>query len=673
MTKIRIQAKGLDSSISATIGPGTALLIGRAPDPKRLDWSQLRPPPSACDPMKPSIKPERYHLTTLPIPSPRASANHLLALKDGSTLALFELGSRNGSWIKLEPQHPVMVAGALEVALSLAGQPVTDLLPHRPANAEWTDTTDFGAAVVTALTTWSAQQDAPVQFQLDVVGSAAGRTANILPLADGQAILLRVNGTMPCSIDELQQIASQYVHDQNARYMQLERRVPGMVASSLAIREILYRLADAAASSRRTILLGPTGVGKELLARSYHGYSPRHNGPFVTVNCALLDKDLLHAQLFGARRGSFTGAVNDVVGLLESAHGGTLFLDELGEMSSDVQKALLRFLDSRGEYYRLGDARLRTADVQIVCASNRDLDDPACRSQYFRSDLWYRLASSVLRIPPLRERPEDIRAFLSSRSVPGSALRIVDCLSPEALTAVLRDPWPGNFRDLENFLDRLPPAARPQSIDLATCKRALREGRDSSASPAPQSCPSLTPAAVVLSEPSTLAAGPTPCLMVATARRRASVVSPSVTPAVSASTLASCLPPAAPVTSRELPRPAGLRGSTHVDSNAALGWETITQHAVRAFLEDHGEARVGWDQLQTLIERYLKPLFVAQAAASRPPASEGRATNYSALARRLHIGDGSTVKNHLARFEERFAAMSCAACRASTESSGSVP
>lgn len=123
---------------------------------------------------------------------------------------------------------------------------------------------------------------------------------------------------------------------------------------------------------------------------------------------------------------------------------------------------------------------------------------------------------------------------------------------------------------------------------------------------------------------------------------------------------------------RALHPPAGLRGNTPVDSNAALGWELITQHAVRAFLEDHGEARVGWDQLQILIERYLKPLFVAQAAASRQPASSGRSTNYSALARRLHIGDGSTVKNHLARFEERFAAMAALACHAGAESSGSA-
>lgn len=158
----------------------------------------------------------------------------------------------------------------------------------------------------------------------------------------------------------------------------------------------------------------------------------------MTVNCALLEKDLLHVQLFGACRGSFTGAVADIVGLIEAAHGGTLFLDELGEMSADVQKALLRFLDSRGEYYRLGDSGPRMADVQVECASNVSLDDPACRGARFRSDLWYRLASAVIKVPPLHERPDDILAFLRSRTLPGNPLRIAECLTEDALVVRAR-------------------------------------------------------------------------------------------------------------------------------------------------------------------------------------------------------------------------------------------
>ena len=438
MIRILIHVKGLERPISATISSGDALLVGREPDPARLNWSQLQSPQSQhAHDASPRLDPKNYQLTSLVLPSPRASANHLLLLSDGPSLRLLDLGSRNGSWLNLDPYKPVTLNGALTVSLSLSGPLAPELRHSRPVHAEWKTKEEFGPAVVSAVKAWLAQNDMPVQCLL----VPTANEPDALPLGDGQALILRLQGTMPVALSAMHEVVCQYVHDQNTRFLQLERRVQGLVASSAALRQILFRLAEAAAGSRRTILLGPTGVGKELLARSYHGYSPRHSGPFVTVNCALLEKDLLHAQLFGARRGSFTGAVADVVGLVESASGGTLFLDELGEMSTDVQKALLRFLDSRGEYYRLGDTRPRQADVQVVCASNVNLDDPAYRQERFRNDLWYRLASTVIRIPPLVERADDIRAFLRSRSVPGSSLRVAECLTEEALAAVLRDPW----------------------------------------------------------------------------------------------------------------------------------------------------------------------------------------------------------------------------------------
>lgn len=614
MTRIHIQAKGLDQSMSALLQDGCALLIGRSPDPTRIDWHRLRAVSKDGDIPNLPARLSDYHVSTLQIPSQRASGNHLFLLKEGATTAIFDLGSRNGTWVKLEPHRPLCVSGAMEVTLSLSG-----LLSHeprmiRPAAAEWTAVEEFGPAVVRALNRWLVQHDAPAECIL----CAQSSDTQSLPLADGQSVSLRITGTLPFSMMEFQDTASQYVHDQNTRFLQLERRVAGMVASSPAIRNILSRLAESAACSRRVILLGPTGVGKELLARSYHGYSPRHAGPFVTVNCALLEKELLHAQLFGARRGSFTGAVADVPGLIEAAHGGTLFLDELGEMSLDVQKALLRFLDARGEYYRLGDTRPRHADVQIVCASNIALDDPAYRADRFRHDLWYRLAATVLRIPPLCERRDDILAFLRSQTLPGTSLCIAECLTKDALALVLADSWPGNFRDLENFCERLPLTTRPNGIDLQACQRALLEGRVHSVQPTN----AVEPSAILPELPPSTAG---------TAKR---------------------------VTTKQ-PNESGVDYMPHYeadgDSNAALGWECIAEHAVRAFLEDHGSARAGWDQLQILVERYLKPIFVAQAATTRKQTRAGRATNYSALARRLHIGDGSTVKTHLARFEERFA------------------
>lgn len=667
MTKIRIQAKGLDRCMTATLGPGSALLIGREPDEKKLDWRHLYPQPSTCPGMNLCLDPGRYQLTTMTVPSARTSANHILALHDGRTLALFELGSRNGSWIKLDQQHPIMVAGALEVSLNLAGMQGSENRPKRPAGAEWNRPEDFGPAVVRALSAWFAQQDAAVECRV----GAMDDSPNAMPLADGRAVILGVLNTLPFSIGEMLEVVSQYIHEQNARYMQLERRVSGMVAGSAALRHILFRLADAAASSRRTILLGPSGVGKELLARSYHGYSPRYSGPFVTVNCALLEKDLLHAQLFGARRGSFTGAVTDVVGLVEVADGGTLFLDELGELSTDVQKALLRFLDSRGEYYRLGDARPRLADVQIVCASNVDLDEPSFRKARFRDDLWYRIAATVIRIPPLCERPDDTMALLCSRTVPGTNLRVAECLTQEALTAVLREPWPGNFRDLENFIARLPTDLSSHSIDLATCLRILKGDRADNEPPAPvrgahASAPDTE--ATTAAVPST--AAPMPASPPISPLPRAGATELVKAVAIDSSSSAQANVTAHPALSR-------LRSDAPADSNAALGWERIALDAVHAFLADHGQARVGWDQLHLLIERYLKPVFVAQAASSRQAARTDRAINYSALARRLHIGDGGTVKTHLARFEERFASMPLSipgqARRSCVESSGQPP
>lgn len=632
MTRISIHARDLESSISATLEPGRALLIGRAPDPSRIDWGALLPQQAPCALMNPRTEAACYRVETFAVQSGRTSANHLLVLQDAAVTALYDLGSRNGSWVKLGPQRPIVMTGGFEVSISLAGTPTQESRLSRPKAADWREDEDFGTAVVRAIDAWLLQIDAPVHVVLKPVGSA---TSGFL-LADDRAIELHEHGTLQLSITTLFELVSEYIHDQNVRWKQLQRRVSGMVTGSAVLREILSRTAEAAASSRRTIFLGPTGVGKELLARSYHGYSPRHSGPFVTVNCALLEKDLLYAQLFGARRGSFTGAIADVVGLIETADGGTLFLDELGELSPDVQKALLRFLDSRGEYYRLGEPRARHADIQLVCASNAPLDDPGYRSARFRDDLWYRLAASVIAVPPLCERPDDIRAFLSNRVLHGGKRRIVDCLTEEALDLVLKDPWPGNFRDLENFVARLPPVAGFERIDRARCEQATLEGRPKAVSASPTT---PVPASPVPASPAPASSAPAPA---------------SSAPSLAASADLQQAPPP-----KESPiRPtARLRAAPSAHSNTALGWERIMHVTLSAFLEDHGEEQAGWDQLHLLIERYLKPMFVAHGATLKQVPIVGCSVNYSALARKLHIADGSTVKTHLTRFEERLAAM----------------
>ena len=612
MPTIKIRSRDLVAPIAASLEPGTALLLGRAPDPDRIDWATLPRCPPARGTEGAAPDPADYALRTVVIPSARTSANHLLVLQQGPVTSLHDLGSRNGSWVKIEPQHPVRLHDGIEISC-LVGTPQKEEPLLRPCDAEWKSRAEFGAAVASAIEAWLLQVDAPVRVVRHEPGQGSGK----LSLADGSTLAFAELGTLQVPAAALYDRICEYVHDQNARYTQIERRIVGFVAGSAAIRQILMRTAEAAAYGRRTILLGPTGAGKELLARSYHASPPRHAGPFVSVNCALLDKELLYAQLFGARRGSFTGAVADVVGLVEVADDGTLFLDELGDMSMEVQKALLRFLDSRGEYHRLGDPRPRHADVQLVCASNAPLQDPGYRSRRFRDDLWYRLAACVIAVPPLHERPDDIRAFLYGRTLHETKRPVIEFLTDDAVELVVSDPLPGNFRDLENFIARLPLTTEPKSIDRATCMKAISEGR-------PQR------PVTAQTEPAGLSPEPH-----ATVKESAAL---------------------APPNGRESARSFGrVRVDPGVPSNQDLGWDRIVDGALAAFLDDQGDKRAGWEQLQLFVERYLKPVFVAHTAGSGQPAGADRSVNYSALARRLNIADGSTVKTHLARFEERFA------------------
>ena len=230
---------------------------------------------------------------------------------------------------------------------------------------------------------------------------------------------------------------------------------------------------DVAQRGARCVLInGPTGSGKEGLARTIYRYGGR-SGPLIARNCAMLDRDLARSELFGAEAGSFTGCTKRIMGAVERAQGGTLFLDEIGELSPDVQAMLLRFLDS-GEFERLGEyGRPRYADVTVVCATNRDLRD-ACHTGKFRSDLWYRLSAHSISVPPLRKRREDLIAFLKAQRLAGE-LSAWSVLSTPAAELALSHAWEGNFRELRNFVARLPFGSGPSSVDAATCRHCLAE------------------------------------------------------------------------------------------------------------------------------------------------------------------------------------------------------
>jgi len=194
------------------------------------------------------------------------------------------------------------------------------------------------------------------------------------------------------------------------REMPTEANFEGIVGQSSALRQALQLVERVATSDSTVLLLGETGTGKELIARAIHHRSPRRQRALVKVNCAAIPGGLLESELFGHERGAFTGAITQKVGRLELAHQGTLFLDEVGDIPLELQPKLLRVLQER-EFERLGSTRTMKVDVRLVAATHRDLETMMAKNQ-FRSDLYYRLNVFPIRIPPLRERPEDIPAVV---------------------------------------------------------------------------------------------------------------------------------------------------------------------------------------------------------------------------------------------------------------------
>ncbi|MFP2931479.1 sigma-54-dependent transcriptional regulator [Pyxidicoccus sp. 3LG] len=230
--------------------------------------------------------------------------------------------------------------------------------------------------------------------------------------------------------------------------------VSGMVGSSAAMREVFERLRKVAPSTATVLVLGESGTGKELVARAIHAQSPRADGPLVAVNCAAIPEGLLESELFGHEKGAFTGAQAAHAGLVEAAHGGTLFLDEIGELPAPAQARLLRMLQD-GEVRRVGATRPRKVDVRIVAATHRDLPRRV-QEGAFRQDLYFRLRVVEIRLPPLRERGEDLpqlAKYLLERACRKLG-RTTATFSPEALVAMTAHSWPGNVRELENAIER---------------------------------------------------------------------------------------------------------------------------------------------------------------------------------------------------------------------------
>lgn len=254
-----------------------------------------------------------------------------------------------------------------------------------------------------------------------------------------------------------------------------DRGLDSIIGRSGKMRELFEMVGAVADSDANILIVGENGTGKELIANAIHAHSRRARKPFVKINCAAIPKELIEAELFGYRRGAFTGAVHDREGLLEYAQGGSLLLDEIGEMPPYLQSKLLRVLQER-TYRPVGSDRMVHVDFRLICATNVDLE-AALKSGQLREDLYFRINTITLRVPPLRERTEDIPLLCDHflERFRQRYRRNVRSISPAAYHLLIRNRWPGNVRELENAIERAVLLAKGPEITPADLPESLRE------------------------------------------------------------------------------------------------------------------------------------------------------------------------------------------------------
>ena len=256
-----------------------------------------------------------------------------------------------------------------------------------------------------------------------------------------------------------------------------------ILGSAPGIQRVMETIASVADTDANVLIVGESGTGKELIANALHERSARREGPWIKINCAALPKDLIESELFGHMRGSFTGATTEKVGLLEEAHKGSLLLDEITEMPVDLQAKLLRVLEDR-VVRRLGGAKSIPVDFRLLSSTNRS-PEQAVKEGQLRQDLYFRINTVTIGVPPLRERREDlpmlVRAFLERYRAKHQ--RPIDAIEPEAYRRLLSYPWPGNVRELQHALERAVLVARGRDVTLADLPESIQhEGGDGSLS-----------------------------------------------------------------------------------------------------------------------------------------------------------------------------------------------
>lgn len=248
----------------------------------------------------------------------------------------------------------------------------------------------------------------------------------------------------------------------------------GLIGESTALKQVINKIMQVANTDITVLLQGESGVGKDITARAIHGISQRKHNDLVIVNCGAIPEGIIESELFGHEKGSFTGAHEARQGYFEKANGGTIFLDEIGDTPKNVQVKLLRVLES-GEYFRVGSSKVQTTDVRVVAATNKDLWQHV-QDGDFREDLYYRLDTVKIKLPPLRERPEDVmpifRKFVTEFSSKYDS--VFQGFSDDAKELLASYRWPGNVRELRNVAEQLVVLEKSQFIDTSTLQKYLK-------------------------------------------------------------------------------------------------------------------------------------------------------------------------------------------------------
>jgi len=299
-------------------------------------------------------------------------------------------------------------------------------------------------------------------YRVDDCGSANGTFVDDVPIASAYlrpGSKLRIGTSFLCLEEEGEDLSVE---------LSEEDYFGDLVGRSVPMRELFALARKAAASSVTVLVQGETGTGKDLLARAMHKFGPRANGPFEVFDCGAAAPNLIESALFGHVKGAYTGAASDHPGVFERASGGTVFLDELGELDPSLQPKLLRVLEN-GTLIRVGGTEEIAVDVRVIAATHRELSAEVDAGR-FRSDLYFRLAVLVMRMPALRERPEDIPLLVSHflRDVltrNESEVHVLRSHMDEAFARLARHPWPGNVRELRNVIERAAVLAEPAELE----------------------------------------------------------------------------------------------------------------------------------------------------------------------------------------------------------------